>query len=58
MDFYNTFFTQFELLPRITIVYGFDKNIEVHTDDGHTEIIKNGIAFEWLWFGVFIHIGS
>jgi len=55
MDFYNTIFTQFELLPRISIIYGFDKNIEVRADNGQTEIIKNGIAFEWLWFGVFIN---
>lgn len=39
MEFYNTFRTQFELLPRFTIIYGSDTH--------------NGFAVEWLWFGVF-----
>jgi len=40
MEFYNTFRTQFELLPRFTIIYGKDT--------------LNGFAIEWLWFGVFV----
>lgn len=39
MEFYNTFRTQFELLPRFTIIYGSD---------------TRGFAIEWLWFGVFV----
>jgi hypothetical protein len=47
MEFYQTFRTQFELLPRITVIYG----------KGHyASIIHNGIAIEWLWFGVLIKI--
>ncbi len=42
MEFYNTFRTQFELLPRFTIIYGKDT--------------LNGFAIEWLWFGVFVQI--
>lgn len=45
---YNTFRTQIEILPRISVVYG--KNV----DD--SDIEKNGIAFEWLWFNVFFEI--
>jgi len=40
MEYYNTFRTQFELLPRFTIIYGKDT--------------LNGFAIEWLWFGVFV----
>ena len=47
MNFYNTFRTQFELLPRLTIIYGKGQS------DEETEIIHNGFAIEWLWFGVF-----
>ena len=42
MEFYNTFRTQFELLPRFTIIYGKDT--------------LNGFAIEWLWFGVLLGI--
>ena len=50
MNFYNTFSTQFELLPRFTIVYGKGQS------DEETEITQNGIAIEWLWFGVFFNV--
>ena len=39
MKIYNTFKTQIEILPRITIIYG----------GRDTKIL----AFEWLWFGIF-----
>lgn len=42
MEFYNTFNSQFELLPRITVIYG-----------RHIEFSSNGIALEWLWFGIY-----
>lgn len=46
MEFYKTFKTQVELLPRVTIIYGkSDEN----------DISSNGFAIEWLWFGVFIN---
>ena len=48
MEFYNTFKTQFELLPRVTIIYG--------QSDEETEITHNGFAIEWLWFGVFVNV--
>ena len=48
MLFYNTFSTQFELLPRITIIYGKGKS------DEQREIVHNGFAVEWFWFGVFV----
>ena len=47
MEFYNTFRTQFELLPILTIIYGKAEN---------TEITHNGFAIEWLWFGVFVNV--
>jgi hypothetical protein len=50
MEFYNTFKTQFELLPRVTIIYGKGQS------DGETEITRNGLAIEWLWFGVFFNV--
>ena len=50
MNFYNTFSTQFELLPRLTIIYGKGQS------DEETEITHNGIAIEWLWFGVFFNV--
>lgn len=43
MKFYNTYNSQFELLPRITVIYG-----------RHIEFSRNGIALEWLWFGVYL----
>ena len=46
-QFYNTFKTQVELLPRVTILYGKSND---------NDISKNGIALEFLWFGVFIFI--
>jgi hypothetical protein len=52
MEFYNTFKTQFELLPRITFIYG--KGLI----DEDNEITENGFAFEWLWFGVFFNVNS
>ena len=55
IDLYQTFPTQIEILPRLSIIYGFGETIEVKTEDGDTEIIRNGIAIEWLWFAVFIH---
>jgi len=60
METYSTFSTQVELLPRITIVYGFNKPTRVHIDDQQNdyEMIRNGIAIEWLWFGVFIEFGN
>ncbi|MDD3972630.1 MAG: hypothetical protein PHC31_12060 [Clostridia bacterium] len=51
MEFYNTFKTQFELLPRVTIIYGGKGQ-----SDGETEITHNGFAIEWLWFGVFFNV--
>lgn len=50
MKFYNTFKTQVELLPRLTIIYGNGQS------DEETEITLNGIAIEWLWFGVFVNV--
>jgi len=50
MEFYNTFKTQFELLPRVTIIYGKGHSYE------ETEITRNGLAIEWLWFGVFVNV--
>jgi hypothetical protein len=63
MNFYSTFSTQVDLLPRITIIYGFNKPTRVKFDEGQGrendyELIRNGIAFEWLWFGVFIEFGN
>lgn len=52
MEFYNTLKTQFELLPRVAIVYG-----KGYVEDGFG-ITDNGIGFEWLWFGVFFKIGK
>jgi len=49
LEFYGTFLTQFEVLPRLTIIYGKSNTYEDY------EISKNGIAFEWLWFGVFLY---
>ena len=50
MEFYNTFKTQFELLPRFTIIYGKGQS------DEEREITHNGFAIEWLWFGVFFNV--
>lgn len=50
VEFYNTFTTQFELMPRISIIYGEGQANEEY------EIIHNGIAIEWLWFGAFVKI--
>jgi len=50
MEFYNTFKKQFELLPRVTIIYGRGQS------DEETEITRNGLAIEWLWFGVFFNV--
>jgi hypothetical protein len=48
-EVYGTFLTQFEVLPRLTIIYGKGNTYEDY------EISRNGIAFEWLWFGVFLY---
>lgn len=48
MEFYNTLKTQFEVLPRLTIIYS-----KVEEED--YAIYKNGFAIEWLWFGVFFN---
>lgn len=40
MEFYNTYNSQFEILPRFTIIYG-------------TKFNSKGFALEWLWFGVY-----
>lgn len=50
VEFYNTFTTQFEILPRFSIIYGKGQS------DEEGEIIHNGLAIEWLWFGVFLKI--
>ena len=50
MEFYNTFKTQLELLPRLTIIYGKGQS------DEENEITHNGFAIEWLWFGVFFNV--
>lgn len=49
MHYYNTFKRQIELLPRITIIYGDSLN-----EDDDFGVTHNGIAIEWLWFGIFI----
>ena len=49
MEFYNTFTSQIEILPRFIIIYG-----KGQSDDTH-EIENNGFAVEWLWFGVFVN---
>ena len=54
IECYQTFSTQVELFPRASIVYGFGETVEVKTSEGNTEIIRNGIAIEWLWFAMFI----
>jgi len=41
-ELYSTWMHQVEILPRITIIYSKE------TEGGR------GIAFEFLWFGVFI----
>jgi len=46
MKFYNTFKTQFEVLPRLTIIYS-----KIEEED--YAIYTNGFAIKWLWFGVF-----
>ena len=51
MEIYNTWKTQFELLPRITIIYG-----KGHKEDD-MEITSNGFSIEWLWFGIFFNCG-
>jgi hypothetical protein len=63
MEFYNTFKIQFELLPRLTIIYGKGQSDRIVFEDDtgkvtleETEIIHNGFAIEWLWFGVFVII--
>jgi len=50
MKFYTTFTYQIELLPRITIIYGKGET------DGVREIIQNGFAMEWLWFGMYFEL--
>ena len=45
-EFYCTWFHQIELLPRLTIIYSKE------TEGG------KGIAFEFLWFGVFLRLGQ
>lgn len=47
--FYTTFWSQIELLPRLTILYGNEPDDEELTLE---EDERFGIAFEWLWFGV------
>jgi len=42
IEFYSTFRTQFEVLPRLTIIYG--------------EGYHKGFAIEWLWFGVYVNV--
>ena len=42
MEFYNTFRSQTEILPRFTIIYG--------------QGLHSGFAIEWLWFGVFVKV--
>lgn len=42
MEFYQTIKHQIELLPRLTIIYNNSENGQ------------NGIALEWLFFGIFI----
>ena len=48
-EIYGTFLTQFEVLPRLTIIYGKGEQYQDY------EIAKNGVAFEWLWLGVFLY---
>jgi hypothetical protein len=47
VKFYNTFESQFEVLPRLTIIYGKGRAIEM---------THNGFAIEWLWFGIFVNV--
>ena len=49
LEIYVTFQTQFEVLPRLTIIYGKGNTYEDY------EISRNGIALEWLWFGAFLY---
>lgn len=42
IEFYQTFRFQFEVLPRLTLMYG-DVRL---------------IAFEWFWFGVVVEFGN
>jgi hypothetical protein len=52
MEFYNTWKTQIEILPRFSTIYG-----KGHEEDG-IEITSNGLSIEWLWFGVFFSFGD
>jgi hypothetical protein len=54
MEFFHTFSTQVELLPRISITYGFGDSLKLESEGGDFGIIRNGIAIEWLWFSLFI----
>ena len=47
---YFTITNQIEILPRLSIIYGKGQS------DEEIEIINNGIAIEWLWFGIFIDL--
>ena len=49
----NTYKTQCELLPRISIIYG--KEVKTRDEEGMV-IIRNGVAFEWLFFSLFIEL--
>lgn len=50
--FTNTWGYQIEILPRITVIYGKGR------DDGEITIISNGVAFEWLWFSLFLETST
>ena len=56
MEFYNTFDTQFELLPRISIYYSKPYDVMIKNKDYEDEKlnIERGISFDWLWFGMFL----
>jgi hypothetical protein len=49
MEIYNTFTTQIELLPRLTIIYGKGQSNQ------ENQIIHNAVAIEWIWFGICIY---
>jgi hypothetical protein len=48
MKFFNTKSNQIELLPRITVYYNYERCDE--------EVLENGVAIQWLWFGIFFII--
>jgi len=48
LELYNTWRTQIEVLPRLSILYG-----KGYQEDNY-ELTMNGVGFDWLWFGIFV----